>query len=60
MKVSPKFIRLTLIQKGYIKPKFGNKVDQQPGHAVAVRRVDDRPSTRVIPVIYRRPSYAHT
>jgi len=51
-KVTPKGIRHTLILKGYIKPKFGNRVDQQPGHAVAVRRVDDRPVTRQIKVSY--------
>lgn len=53
-KVSPKFVRQTLILKGYIKPKHGNRVDQLPGHAVAVRRVDDRPATRMIPVTYAR------
>jgi hypothetical protein len=52
-KVTPKGIRHTLILKGYIKPKFGNRVDQLPGHAVAVRRVDDRPVTRQIPVMYK-------
>jgi len=51
-KVTPKGIRHTLILKGYIKPKFGNRVDQLPGKAVAVRRVDDRPVTRMIPVTY--------
>ena len=50
--LSPKAIRTTLILKGYIKPKFGNRVDQLPGKAVAVRRVDDRPVTRMIPVTY--------
>ena len=52
MKVTQKAIRTTLILKGYIKPKFGNRVDQHRGHAVAVRRVDDRPATRMIPVTY--------
>lgn len=52
MSASPKAIRTVLILKGYIKPKFGNRVDQQPGKAVAVRRVDDRPVTRQIPVTY--------
>ncbi len=51
-KVTPKSIRTTLILKGYIKPKFGNRVDQLPGKAVAVRRVDDRPATRIISVTY--------
>ena len=51
---SHKAIRHTLILKGHIKPKFGNKVDQHPGHAIAVRRVDDRPSTRIIPVTYKK------
>lgn len=51
-KPSAKAVRHTLILKGYIKPKFGNRVDQLPGHAVAVRRVDDRPVTRQIPVTY--------
>ena len=50
---SAKAIRTTLILKGDIKPKFGNRVDQRPGHAVAVRRVDDRPATRLIPVTYK-------
>lgn len=54
MKVTPKAIRHVLIMKGYIKPKWGNRVDQQPGHAVAVRRVDDRPATRMVPVTYAR------
>ena len=52
-KVTAKGIRHTLILKGYIKPKFGNRVDQQRGNAVAVRRVDDRPVTRMIPVTYK-------
>lgn len=52
MSASPKAIRTVLILKGYIKPKFGNRVDQQPGKAVAVRRVDDRPVTRMIPITY--------
>ena len=51
-KVSDKATRFVLIQRGYIKPKFGNRVDQLPGNAVAVRRVDDRPVTRQIPVTY--------
>lgn len=52
MSTSPKAIRTVLILKGYIKPKFGNRVDQHPGKAIAVRRVDDRPVTRQIPVTY--------
>ena len=54
MKVTPKAIRHVLIMKGYIKPKCDNRVDQQPGHAVAVRRVDDRPATWMVPVAYKR------
>lgn len=50
---SAKAVRYALIQKGYIKPGFGNRVDQLPGKAVAVRRVDDRPVTRQIPVTYK-------
>ena len=57
MKVTQKAIRTTLILKGYIKPKFGNRVDQHRGHAVAVRRVDDRPVTRQIPVTYVSPQH---
>lgn len=52
MSASPKAIRTVLILKGYIKPKHGNRVDQHRGHAVAVRRVDDRPVTHMIPVSY--------
>lgn len=50
--MSDKKVRFALVSKGYIKPKFGNRVDQLPGKAVAVRRVDDRPVTRQIPVTY--------
>lgn len=46
-----KAIRHTLIQKGYIKPN-SVKVDQQPGKVIAVRRVDDRPVTRMVKVSY--------
>ena len=50
--MSDKKVRFALVSKGYIKPKFGNRVDQHRGQAVAVRRVDDRPATRMIPVTY--------
>lgn len=46
-----KAIRHTLIQKGYIKPN-SVQVDQQPGKVIAVRRVDDRPVTRMVKVSY--------
>lgn len=48
-------IRRTLVAKGLVRPHYP-KVDQHPGHAVAVRRVDDRPVTRVVPVTYKRSS----
>lgn len=46
-------IRRTLVAKGLVRPHYP-KVDQQPGHAIAVRRVDDRPSTRQVPCIIKR------
>jgi len=46
-------IRFRLVSKGYVSPAMHNRVDQRPGHAVAVRRVDDRPVTRVVPVTFK-------
>ncbi len=47
-------IRHQLINKGLVRPASFNRSVQQPGHAIAVRRIDDRPATRVIPVTYKR------
>lgn len=53
-------IRRTLVAKGLVRAAVKAKVDQQPGKAIAVRRVDDRPTTRVVPTIYKKGvSYAH-
>jgi hypothetical protein len=50
---SDNHIRYTLVSKGLVRPHYP-KVDQHPGHPIAVRRVDDRPATRVVPVAYKR------
>lgn len=51
---SAKAIRYVLIQKGYVRPN-SEKVDQRTtGKVIAVRRVDDRPVTQRVPVIYVR------
>ncbi len=51
MSMSAKAIRHSLVSKGLVRPAVDQR--SRPGHVVAVRRVDDRPSTRVIPVVYK-------
>lgn len=49
-------IRRTLIAKGLVHP---SKRTINDGEVVAVRRVDDRPCTRVVPVVYKRSILRH-